>query len=164
LSNFALCANGKNPLLFHRPRAWSAFAPDDDPRDAIQRELPNVFQKRFHGEETHSSRRCLKVGDSSQTVLAVLHRHTPPNVSIICRWPNRPAEQLLQTLGALREHLIGVPVRESHRRNHLLDIRKRHAFVEQITHRVDEYHAWLTPAQGFAKLVRNETQIEALLE
>src|SRR5712691_6987657 len=85
-------------------------------------------------------------------------------MSIICGFPKRPAKQFPQALGALGEHLIGMPVCKPHRRSHLLDIRKRHAFVEQITHRVDEYHLRLAPAQGFTKLLRNETQIEAFLE
>src|SRR6266404_3231656 len=83
---------------------------------------------------------------------------------IICGCPKRPAKQFPQALGALREHLISMPVRKLHRRSHLLDVRKRHAFVEQITHGVDEYHLRLAPTQGFTELLWNETQIEALLE
>jgi hypothetical protein len=73
VSGFTLFANRKNPILFHRPRARSALAADDDPGDAIQRQLPDVFEKRFHGEETDRCGRCLKVRDSWETVPTILH-------------------------------------------------------------------------------------------
>ena len=76
----------------------------------------------------------------------------------------RPVKQLPQTLGAFREHLIGVPVRELHCSSYLRNVLDRNPFVKQIAHRVDEYHPGLTPAQGLAKFLGNKPQVEAVLE
>jgi hypothetical protein len=53
-------------------------------------------------------------------------------------WP-RP-EVRTHAIRALRQHVVGVALRERHRPEHAVDELARNLFVEQVAHRVDEDH------------------------
>src|SRR5207302_712285 len=58
LGLLALAANGLHPLLPHRAGAGTALPADDDPVDALQVELAEVFQEGLDRKEPHR-RGCL---------------------------------------------------------------------------------------------------------
>jgi hypothetical protein len=59
-----------------------------------------------------------------------------------------------QPLGALRQHLEGVPMREQHHSQHLIDVLIGHVLVEEIGHAVDENSLRLLPRERLRQVRR----------
>ena len=76
----ALCIEGFDPLVFHRPRTWTAFAANDGPINASERYLPKVLQERLDRQEAAPRWRFLEIFDSRNAVPAVLDADAPPNM------------------------------------------------------------------------------------
>ena len=53
-----------------------------------------------------------------------------------------------------------MPVRRQHHAADLINVLVRHAFVEEVAHRIDENLLWLRPADGVAELLRYQAEVE----
>src|SRR5690606_115832 len=76
----ALTADRAHPGLVHRAGAGAALAADDDPVDAGEVELAEVFEERLDGEEADRGRGVVELFDPGQAVLAILDAHAEPDL------------------------------------------------------------------------------------
>lgn len=49
----ALFLDRKHPFLFHRPSTGTAFPTDDHPRYPLERDRPEIFERRFNRQESN---------------------------------------------------------------------------------------------------------------
>src|SRR5271155_4681655 len=109
-----LIANGYYPFFFHGPGARTAFPTYDHPTNPAQIDVPNVFQQRLNRQKTDYRIGILQIFDARETVLSIFDAHSPPNVRLVSRKPQLRIQKLSETLGALREDLIGMPFCQHH--------------------------------------------------
>jgi len=95
---------------------------------------------------------------------AVFDRNAEPHVTRppFCAIPS--AQKIAHQRGPLREHLKCVPVSALHSVTHARDKLVRDFFMEQITHRVNEDHTRLAPAQRLFETLRTQRQIKAVFK
>ena len=133
------------------------LAADDDPADAAQVERPQVLQQWFHRPEADAGGHLAKKVDARQSIPAILHRDTEPDVAR----DGSGREELEQPLGALGQNWIGVPGRLADRRQHPVDKIIGHLRVEQVDHRADEIHGRLVASERRVEAIRVQGQVEA---
>lgn len=160
----ALAPDVHYPGLLHRPSVVSAFPSHDDPVDASEIQGAKILEERLDRQEPHNSGRVAKGRYPGNSVLPILNTNAKPHVRQAAHPAQFALQQAAHAVVALRQHLINVPVRPAHRVTHRRDVRRRHTFVEQVAHRVDEDFPRPTPRQRLLQFVIDQTQVEPLLE
>src|SRR6478752_5941669 len=85
-----------------------------------------------------------------------LHRDTQPEV----RWPVESIGDTNSAQGPFGEHLVGVLGSARDYVQDLLDEINRHSSMEEIAHRVHEYHLGRTPCVRLGKCIRMKSHCE----
>src|ERR1035441_826726 len=67
----ALCIEGFDPLVLHCSCSWPAFAANDGPVNASERDVSEVLQERLDGEEPALCGCALEMFDSGDAVAPV---------------------------------------------------------------------------------------------
>jgi len=159
----ALVAEGEDPVFLHGAGAGAAFAADDHPVDVAEIEFAEVFEERLDGEEADGGVGFLQVSDAGNAVFFVFDADAPPDVRLLCREFQFGIEQGAETLGALGQDLIRVPIRFGHDGGDVHDVVVGNEIVEEVAHGIDEDHFGLAPAEGFGEFFGNEARVETLL-
>src|SRR5215211_2973862 len=116
-------------------------------------------QQRLTREESYLGRHRAEVVDAMGVVL-IFDRHAHPHVLR----PIKFGSELQQPLMALSEHLEDVPIAFRHDLEDLLQEVQGHLLMEQVTHGVDEYATWLTPAPRFIQAFGVKREVKAIWE
>src|SRR5882724_6873139 len=101
--------------------------------------------------------------NSRHPVSDVLHADSPPDVGALCSKAQCPTQHVSETLRSLCEDLVRVPVRGHHHCRDANDVVVWDIGVEEIAHRIHEYHAGLRPCEGLYQFLRYQAQVEAPL-
>ena len=160
----ALAPDVHDPVLLHRPSMRSAFPSDDHPVNANEIQRTEILEERLDRQEPYNSGRVAKNRDPWYSVFPILNAHAKPHVREAAHPAQFGLEQAAHTLLAFRQHLINVPVRAAHGVAHRRDVLRRHTFVEQVAHRVDEDLPRSTPRERLLQLVVDHTQVEPVFE
>ena len=160
----ALAPDVHDPVLLHRPSMRSAFPSDDHPVDASEIQRTEILEERLDRQEPYNSGRVAKNRDPWYSVFPILNAHAKPHVREAAHPAQFGLEQAAHTLLAFRQHLINVPVSAAHGVAHRRDVLRRHTFVEQVAHRVDEDLPRSTPRERLLQLVVDHTQVEPVFE
>lgn len=94
----------------------------------------------------------------------VFDTHTPPYMRLARCTEKSSRKHLAHALRPLCEYLIRVPVSRQHDICDLSDVIVWNGFMKQVAHGVHEDSSWRPPGKGDIKLIRNEPEVETLLE
>ncbi len=87
--------------------------------------------------------------DARHPVVSVLYADSPPNMGALGGKAQRPIQHISETLRSLCKDLVCVPVGGHHHCCDAHDIIVGNVGVEEIAHRIHEYHAGLSPGKWF---------------
>src|SRR5438105_3119275 len=118
---------------------------------ALEIKAAEMFEQRLDGQEADGCGRGPEMLNTWQAVATILNADAPPNVRQISGKPEVGPKQVAQSLRALGENLVRVPVRQLHDAYHAKNVFVRHVLVKEVAHAVDEHHSRFGPAQGFRK-------------
>src|SRR5688572_19056748 len=110
----ALIPDTTNPIGVHWSGAGAAFSTYDYPRNASQIHLTQVLKERLDGQECNRWFGSPQKVDPGQAVCAIFHAHAPPNVRCVRNFAKFASKKRCQTVRALGENLIRVPIGSKH--------------------------------------------------
>ena len=143
-------------------RALGPLSPAYDcPRDTGQIHWSDLPQKRFERYETRLRIDLPKMIDSALAG-CVFHRCPEPDVPRDFTVPVASTDIVTHQRATFCQYLVDMPIRRLHRVEDPVDKLAVYTFVEQVAHRVDEYHTRLLPLRRLRQTRRPQAQIETL--
>jgi hypothetical protein len=141
----------------------TTLSPNDHPVDAVEIQGgTEIFEKRFDAEETYHRCRAAEMLDAGDAVPFVFDTDSPPNVTSACCVAERRSEEAFETVGSLREDLIGMPGGPEHNPSDIGNVGIRDRLLEEVTHAIYEYHSWFRPPERLKKFGWDQPRIEPI--
>ena len=100
--------------------------------------------------------------DTWQSIFPILDADAPPDVTCRPALVQLRGQEHLEALCSFREDLVSVPVRAEHHCCHGLDVPVWNRILKEVAHAIDKHGSRRPPTQGFEKLVRDESWVEAV--
>ncbi len=160
----ALATDIYNPVAKHRSGVGPAFSADDHPIDSAEIQQSNVGQQRLNREKPDACRRVLERTNAREAVTPILHADAVRDVAQFSHPLKLARQQYSHPCVPLGEDLENVPMGAPHDVAHISDEIGRNRLVKEVAHRVDEDFPRSPPVQRLLKFLRDQPQIEALLE